>query len=131
MAAPPGPLWRVVRDALTEKGKTVNDDHRPLSVRKASRLLASAEPQQTQESWKRTLNRALDEDKPYAPQQDTAEALSRFFGKPADYFIRPQQRETQRERDLREENERLLAESAELRQRLEESQRASGGSGSA
>lgn len=124
MAVSPTPLWQVVREALNEKG---------LSVRRAAAELEKFDDRQTKESWKRTLNRALDEDaeKPYAPNRETAEVLARFFGKPDGYFVRPQQRETTREELAKktEENLRLRQEIAELQQRLAGTRKAAGGSG--
>lgn len=99
-----------MRDALREKDK--------LSVRRAARLLHQFDDRQSEASWKRTLNRILDEDaeRPYAPNDETAAVLSRFFGKPDDYFVRPQQRESLRE--AQDERDRLREEVAELRRLL-------------
>jgi hypothetical protein len=89
-------------------------DERGYSVRGFARLCHEAAPRMSWDSWKRTINKALDEDRPYAPSLETAELWSRLLGKPADYFVRPQARTT-----LQEENRRLKAELEELRAELD------------
>lgn len=121
---PQEPLWRVLREALTEREE---------SVRHLAKLLNERDPSQSRDSWKRALNRYLDEDaeKPTVPSPETAKLLSELLEKPDDYFVRPQQREIVREqRDrLRDERDRLREEVAELR-RLLDAKEAGGSSGS-
>lgn len=104
MASPKPPLWQALREALEERG---------LSVRRASRDLHAFDGRQSEASWKRTLNKALDEDSAYTFTDETADILERFLAKPAGHFVRPQQRET-----MAEENRRLRDENSELRRRL-------------
>lgn len=117
MASGPTPLWRALRDALTERG---------VSVRRLSKMLHERDPRQTEASWKRTLNRYLDEDAepPTVPSPETAALLSELLDYPDGYFVRQQQRET-----AREEVARLRAEVAELRRRLGEDQGVGGSAG--
>lgn len=104
VAQPQEPLRLVLRAALEERG---------LSVRRASKELHAFDARQAESSWKRTLNKALDEDDDYVFAEDTAAVVAAFFGKPDGYFVRPQQRAT-----VQEENRRLREENAELRRRL-------------
>lgn len=77
-----------------------------------------ADPRMTWDSWKRTINRALDEDagKPYTPSQPTAELWAQLLGKPADYFVRPQARTSMAEEiaRLRQQYRDALRRIAEL-----------------
>lgn len=114
VAPAPEPLWLALRTALDEHG---------YSVRGFARLCHEHDPRQSWESWKRTLNKALDEDKPYNPSRETAELWSSLLGKPADYFVRLPTRKA----DLRAENERLREEIARLRRELDHREQASNG----
>ena len=88
-----------------------------MSVRRLAKLLSEHDGSQTWDSWKRTLNRYLDDDaeKPTVPSPETARLLSEILGEPADYFVRPQARTTERDRllarivELEEEVRRLRA----------------------
>lgn len=82
-------------------------------MRRASKLLHEHDARQKESSWKRTLNRALDPDDPYVFSAQTAAVVAEFLGKPVDYFVRPQRRETNLEKIAR-----LEAENAELSRRL-------------
>lgn len=97
-----------------------------MTVRRLAKLLHERRPTQSQASWKRALNRYLEEDapKPTVPSKATARLLAELLDEPADLFVRPQARET-----IREENERLRQELACAHRELDElrrSQRESG-----
>lgn len=113
VASPKPPLWQSLRAALQERENP--------SVRRAAKDLHAFDARQTEGSWKRTLNKALVEGGTYVFEDDTARVIAAFFGKPADYFVRPQQRETQAD-----ENRRLRAEIVELRRRLGEDEGSEG-----
>lgn len=106
MASDPDPLWLSLRAAIEARG---------YSIRGFAKACYEADPRMNWNSWKRTINRALDEDaaKPYAPSRDTAELWARLLKKPRSHFVRPQARET-----IRAENARLRAENVELRREL-------------
>ena len=87
-----------------------------MSVRRLAKLLNERQPSQSWASWKRALNRYLDEDadQPTVPSPETARLLAEILGEPAEVFVRPQARET-----LRDENLRLKERVAELEAELE------------
>lgn len=109
------PLWQTLRAALTERG---------YSVRAFAKACAQASPTASWDSWKRTINRALDDDaeRPYTPSRETAELWAKLLKKPKTYFVRQQPRVS-----LREENEQLKDELARLRRELERRARTSNG----
>lgn len=112
MATGPEPLRLALRSALEEKG---------LSVRGASKRLHAFDDRQSEASWKRTLNKGLDEADDYVYTPETAAVLERFFEKPSGHFVRPQRRES--------ELDRLEAENARLRRLLEERTAGTSGAG--
>lgn len=91
VASGPEPLWRALRSALDERG---------LSVREFSKLCQLRRPRKDWEQWQRTVRRALKPDaaKPYTPSPSTARLWAEIVDKPADYFVRPPTRTTERER---------------------------------
>lgn len=114
--ASPEPLWRVLRDSMARQTPA-------MSVRRLAKLLHSCSDSQSEDSWRRTLYKYLDQDAedPVVPSQETARLLAQLLGEADDFFVRPQVRET-----LREENQRLreeLADALAERDRLRQSQR--------
>lgn len=109
---PTEPLRHVLRQALDEIG---------ISVYEAARRLNALNGSRTRDSWERSLRRYLAEKNPQIPNRTTARLLSEVFGKPADYFVRPQRRES-----IQEERDRLVEERDDLLRRLEEAERRAG-----
>lgn len=100
------PLWLALRAALDERG---------YSVRGFAKLCSEESPNASWDSWKRTVNRALDPDaaKPYTPSRETAELWARLLRKPKGYFVRQQERVT-----IREERDQLRERVRELEREL-------------